>query len=985
MDLSVIIKLAAENLAAAQQVQAALGSIEAQGLGANSSLGDVSKTSSDTDAALKAVSSSTIDVSARLAEARVSSDSFKDSLISQGVATKVADDAAKGLTTTLASNLVFQDLAQSATDAGMALETVSPALKSTANDMVTAQVNSETTADDMNVLQSALMNLNNTFSSSNSHLGAFPNLLIMGAVAAAPLIFALSSVAIVLATFTAGLIAAMAVMAIGFGGLALLAGGFTFLAVSMGHTAATAQQVQQAQSNLTSAQASAESAQNSYNSAVKANGASSSQAEIALQRLQVAQSNVTSAQKTLNSTLASQKEGTSPAILAFKQLQEAYKGVATSLALMSQGPAAEIINFLTTLAPMIEQTGQDLVTWFGPRVTPLINALGVGFEILQNTLVNLGNVVGPFFDQVLSETPQFSALLVDMSNIGVSAVSGLLTNLLNLSNWFMQELPVFGPIVSQIFGGVGTILQNVGQAFGQISLQVIANWPQVVKTFQEVGDVLGPVLKTIGGLGDFALQHLSVVTPIVLGLVGALVILKTTVAAVQAGQAIYNAYLVIAKVATSAWTVAQAVFNGVMALDPITLIIIGIIVLIAIIILVITHWKEFTAALQVAWTWFTNVASVVEDFIKTHWPLFAAGLIIVLGPVGALIDLIILTVTHFNQLKTTVENVMSSMGSAIGGAFSQIGTFIHNGLKDARTVLVDFIKMVDNIPVIGGAISGAGLTPSSVPAFAQGGYVSQPTLAVVGEGGGGEYMIPTGAGAGSRAVELWKKAGEALGMGANMTVGSIGGQCLQWVSDVTGLFYGIPMASGLAPYINSASATPGEVFVSMIPPYGHTGFVLGTGPSASVEDSNWVAPLTIGIHKLSDIPDIAGYINLGKSVSGLASATSATGIFDIPALVKGVVTSALGGLGGWEGAVAKGVVNISADTLIKKFDRGGSLPRGASIAVNGTGAAESVLGPPAEQKLTTINQLLTSIDKTLRLISGQSPAGSNEAQKAYGG
>lgn len=59
-----------------------------------------------------------------------------------------------------------------------------------------------------------------------------------------------------------------------------------------------------------------------------------------------------------------------------------------------------------------------------------------------------------------------------------------------------------------------------------------------------------------------------------------------------------------------------------------------------------------------------------------------------------------------------------------------------------------------------------------VPQFAEGGVVSSPTLAMVGEGRYSESIIPHDGGS-KRSVSLWQKAGEALGMTSDNVPGSI--------------------------------------------------------------------------------------------------------------------------------------------------------------------------------------------------------------------
>jgi SLT domain-containing protein len=89
-------------------------------------------------------------------------------------------------------------------------------------------------------------------------------------------------------------------------------------------------------------------------------------------------------------------------------------------------------------------------------------------------------------------------------------------------------------------------------------------------------------------------------------------------------------------------------------------------------------------------------------------------------------------------------------------------------------------------------------------------------------------------------------------------------------------------------YINSKTPSPGEIFVSTLPPYGHTGFVVG--PNAVV-DSNWRLDGVVRQHALSDIPSIAGYINMGGVLGSLGNLAGAALNF-----LSGIPQAALDGL-----------------------------------------------------------------------------------------
>jgi hypothetical protein len=140
---------------------------------------------------------------------------------------------------------------------------------------------------------------------------------------------------------------------------------------------------------------------------------------------------------------------------------------------------------------------------------------------------------------------------------------------------------------------------------------------------------------------------------------------------------------------------------------------------------------------------------------------------------------------NIRSLKTELEdlvnpiNQITGAANAIGSAFSQSFTNAISGSKSAKEALADFFKSVGSyfldmaaqiiakmitISILnaitgllpGGGGGGIGFNPSApsitgnsigdfgggTPFFAEGGYVTGPTSAVVGEGGEPEYIIP---------------------------------------------------------------------------------------------------------------------------------------------------------------------------------------------------------------------------------------------------
>jgi hypothetical protein len=365
----------------------------------------------------------------------------------------------------------------------------------------------------------------------------------------------------------------------------------------------------------------------------------------------------------------------------------------------------------------------------------------------------------------------------------------------------------------------------------------------------------------------------------------------------------------------------------------------------------------------------TTYLEAARTFIQT-WANFIAAVFrfwgdFLVGEIRIVTDLIL---GRWTQAWTDVKNtalilwadIQRGAGGLAGGlsatfwaiadgagrAMYSLAGNMAGGLNQALGAVNRFISLVDAaLGPFGVHVGQVGYIAApnvgiNVQPHAEGGIFSNPHLGLVGEGGP-EAIIPLGGGGGSRAVNLWRQAGQALGICTDCMGRGASGlgagclQCLEWVSNVTGLFRGVPAAKDLVPYINSSHPAPGEIFVSTLGAWGHTGFV--TGPNR-VRDANWV-PCTVADHALSDIPYIAGYINLGdKILAGLAGALG--GLFDIRGMITPFINQALGGLGGWPGTVARGVMLQAVEGIVRRFDDGGTLSPGLNMVYNGLGHPE---------------------------------------------
>lgn len=138
-------------------------------------------------------------------------------------------------------------------------------------------------------------------------------------------------------------------------------------------------------------------------------------------------------------------------------------------------------------------------------------------------------------------------------------------------------------------------------------------------------------------------------------------------------------------------TAAQWALNAALSANPVALIVIGLIALVAVIILAYKKSDTFRAIVNAAFSSIAKTVSFVVDFIRDHWKLL---LVILGGPIGLAVALI---ASHFDKVKAA--------------ALAVIG-WVQDHWPAIRAVLVEAFtearnKITDVIDTIKGAISTA--------------------------------------------------------------------------------------------------------------------------------------------------------------------------------------------------------------------------------------------------------------------------------------
>jgi phage-related protein len=252
----------------------------------------------------------------------------------------------------------------------------------------------------------------------------------------------------------------------------------------------------------------------------------------------------------------------------------------------------------------------------------------------------------------------------------------------------------------------------------------------------------------------------------------AMQIAGVTVAAVGMVMQVMATRQLVAAAATEAETVAveeqagasklaaaaQWLLNAAMEANPIGLIIVAIVALVAAFVLLWTHSETFRRIVTAAFDAVKGAALAAFGWIKDHWPLLLA---ILTGPVGIAVLMI---VTHWKQIKSTFGDALDGIrglwgdfmgflrglpgkiGSALGGMWNGISGGFKGVLNDVIDIWNSMPSFkIPSITIAGKTIGGGTISLPHLSHVATGGVMTSSGAVVLGEHGREIVDMPAGA------------------------------------------------------------------------------------------------------------------------------------------------------------------------------------------------------------------------------------------------
>ena len=318
-------------------------------------------------------------------------------------------------------------------------------------------------------------------------------------------------------------------------------------------------------------------------------------------------------------------------------------------------------------------------------------AYGVADDDLRPSMAKLSRATGS-----VAESQKAAQLAMDISAATGKDLGSVSDALAKAYGGNLKALQKLSPELREMISdgaSLDEVMANLGDTFGGAASKQ-ANTAQgqmkrlalsISETKESIGAALIPIIEKLlpylQQFGQWASQNTT-----------AFLVIAGVIGGIAAAIIGINTAMTIWSATTKAFTAVQAAFNAVMAMNPITLMVIAIAALVAGLILAYQKFEGFR-----------NIVDSVFSFIK-------------------------------KGVKAGIDGITSYLQFVLGiykGIFNGIASLWNN----------TFGKLSFKVPGWVPGIGGKGFDVPDIPMLAEGGIVTRPTLALIGEAGA-EAVIP---------------------------------------------------------------------------------------------------------------------------------------------------------------------------------------------------------------------------------------------------
>lgn len=328
-------------------------------------------------------------------------------------------------------------------------------------------------------------------------------------------------------------------------------------------------------------------------------------------------------------------------------------------AVRSLGPAWESLK-LDVQQRMFTGLG-DIITRVGATDIPVLRTgMGQMADSLNSMFRNIGSWA------TSTKTVSDLRLIFDNSSVAganlarsVQPILGLLRDIAAVGSTFLPQLTSHFANAAQKAADFISHARETGQLAGWIQTGITA----AGKLWEILKNLVETMIKIsqAPGFGPGILDSFVAITGAVLKLVTAIPELVPLIGA--------------AVVAWRAYVIVQAIVNTLMTANPIGLIVVAIGLLVAAVVIAITHWDEFKASMLAVWNAIrsavTAAINAILSLVTNVWNSITST-----------------TSSTWNSVKNTVTGAINSVRDTVSGVANSIMSTLSNAWNSARNTAV---------------------------------------------------------------------------------------------------------------------------------------------------------------------------------------------------------------------------------------------------------------------------------------------------------
>lgn len=347
--------------------------------------------------------------------------------------------------------------------------------------------------------------------------------------------------------------------------------------------------------------------------------------------------------------------------------------LALNNAILAGGAGSEIqASALEQMSQAYAKGKPDMMEW-----RTIMTAMPAQLKQVANAMGFVdADALGESLREGNTSMDDFMATVQRLNTEGVEGFQSFEQQAKNSTGGIQTAITVMKTRVAQ---GMAEIIKTIDKGlenYGGLSGVLTTIGDTIKKAMQDLAPILSNVLGWLVENLPSIINFLKFIAPIVLAIVGAF--------------KVYSATVQIISAVTKTWAIVQALLNGTLMLNPIGLIVAGIVALIAIIVLLYTKCE-----------WFRNLVKAVFDFFKTAFNFvveyFKMRIKAMIEAVKLIIEVGKKVLKWFKELPGKVVEVGLNIVKGIGKGITNGISWLKNKIKEFVGNVTSFIKKIFKI------------------------------------------------------------------------------------------------------------------------------------------------------------------------------------------------------------------------------------------------------------------------------------------------